>query len=161
MNNEQVVKTVLFVLFVIGGFELIWFNPTTETAEYRDLVSVHQDRKSIQNNDTLPLEHPIENEDCDWHCYLHKYPELLEAFGPQNIKRAKTHWKDRGKQEERDCTCECNTSEDCPVEHDQRTCNRGVCYDCSVDGNAGNGTAQGTCPNGLLCYADGTCHGTS
>ena len=31
--------------------------------------------------------------------------------------------------------------------------------DCSVDGNAGNGTAQGTCPNGLLCYADGTCHG--
>ena len=23
---------------------------------------------------------------------------------------------------------ECNTSEDCPVEHDQRICNRGVCY---------------------------------
>ena len=62
MNKEQVVKTVLFVLFVIGGFELIWFNPTTETAEYRDLISVHQATQSIQNNDTLPLEHPIENE---------------------------------------------------------------------------------------------------
>ena len=62
MNKEQVVKTVLFVLFVIGGFELIWFNPTTETAEYRDLVSVHQARQSIKNNDTLPLDHPIKNE---------------------------------------------------------------------------------------------------
>ena len=58
MNKEQVVKTVLFVLFVIGGFELIWFNRTTETAEYRDLVSVHQAKKSIQNNNTLTFEHP-------------------------------------------------------------------------------------------------------
>ena len=62
MNKEQVVKTVLFVLFVIGGFELIWFNPKTETAEYRDLVSVHQARQSIQKNDTLTSEHPIQNE---------------------------------------------------------------------------------------------------
>ena len=58
MNKEQVVKTVLFVLFVIGGFELIWFNPKTETAEYRDLVSVHEARQSNQNNDTLTLENP-------------------------------------------------------------------------------------------------------
>ena len=62
MNKEQVVKTVLFVLFVIGSFELIWFNPKTKTAEYRDLVSVHQARQSIQNNDTLTLENPINNE---------------------------------------------------------------------------------------------------
>ena len=62
MNQAQAVKILLFVLFVIGGFELIWFNPTTETAEYRDLVSVHQARQSIQNSDTLTLEHPIENE---------------------------------------------------------------------------------------------------
>ena len=58
MNKEQVVKTVLFVLFVIGGLERIWFNPKTEIAEYRDLVSVHQAKKSIQNNDTLTFEHP-------------------------------------------------------------------------------------------------------
>ena len=49
MNKAQAVKTLLFVLFVIGGFELIWFNPKTETAEYRDLVSVHQAKKSIQH----------------------------------------------------------------------------------------------------------------
>ena len=58
MNKAQVVKTLLFVLFVIGGFELIWFNPKTETAADRDLFSVHQARQSIQNNDTLTLEHP-------------------------------------------------------------------------------------------------------
>ena len=57
MNKAQVVKTLLFVLFVIGGFELIWFNPKTETAADRDLFSVHQARQSIQNNDTLTLEH--------------------------------------------------------------------------------------------------------
>ena len=56
MNKAQAVKTLLFVLFVIGSFELIWFNPKTRTAEDRDLVSVHQARQSIQNNDTL--EHP-------------------------------------------------------------------------------------------------------
>ena len=58
MNKAQAVKILLFVLFVIGGFELIWFNPKTETAEYRDLVSVHQAKKSIQNNNTLTFEHP-------------------------------------------------------------------------------------------------------
>ena len=58
MNRAQAVKTLLFVLFVIGSFELIWFNPKTETVEDRDLVSVHQARQSIQNNDTLTLEHP-------------------------------------------------------------------------------------------------------
>ena len=58
MNQAQAVKTLLFVLFVIGGFELIWFNPKTETAEYRDLVSVHEARQSNQNNDTLTLENP-------------------------------------------------------------------------------------------------------
>ena len=58
MSKTEAVKTVLFVLFVIGCFELFWFNPKTETAEDRDLVSVHQARQSIQNNDTLTLEHP-------------------------------------------------------------------------------------------------------
>ena len=62
MNKAQVVKTLLFVLFVIGGFELIWFNPKTETAEYHDLVYVHQAIQSIQNNDTLTLQHPIKDE---------------------------------------------------------------------------------------------------
>ena len=62
MNQAQAVQTLLFVLFVIGGFELIWFNPKTETPEYRDLVYVHQARQSIQNNDTLTLEHPIKDE---------------------------------------------------------------------------------------------------
>ena len=62
MNKAQAVKTLLFVLFVIGGFELMWFNPKTETAEYRDLVSVHEARQPIQNNDTLTLEHPSKNE---------------------------------------------------------------------------------------------------
>ena len=57
MSKTEAVKTVLFVLFVIGCFELFWFNPKTETAEDRDLVSVHQARQSIQNNDTLTLEH--------------------------------------------------------------------------------------------------------
>ena len=58
MNKALAVKTLLFVLFVIGGFELIWFNPKTETAKTSDLVSVHQARQSIQNNGTLTLEHP-------------------------------------------------------------------------------------------------------
>ena len=32
--------------------------------------------------------------------------------------------------------------------------------DCNVDGtNVGNGTSQGSCPSGLLCYADGSCRG--
>ena len=29
--------------------------------------------------------------------------------------------------------------------------------DCTVNGNAGNGTDQGTCFTGSLCQADGTC----
>lgn len=43
--------------------------------------------------------------DCDWKCYLHRYPELVEAFGSQDVKSAKKHWTNFGKQEGRDCTC--------------------------------------------------------
>ena len=32
--------------------------------------------------------------------------------------------------------------------------------DCTVDGNAGDSTMQGTCPDGMLCRADGICTGT-
>ena len=31
---------------------------------------------------------------------------------------------------------------------------------CLVDGNVGDGTSQGNCPNGRICFADGTCKGT-
>ena len=30
---------------------------------------------------------------------------------------------------------------------------------CTVNGNAGDGTSQGSCDNGLLCFADGKCMG--
>ena len=30
---------------------------------------------------------------------------------------------------------------------------------CNVDGKPGNGTEQGSCPEGGLCYADGRCGG--
>ena len=32
---------------------------------------------------------------------------------------------------------------------------------CTDNGNAGDGTSQGSCDNGLLCFADGKCMGMS
>ena len=43
--------------------------------------------------------------DCDWQCYLDRHRDLQKAFGPQNLKAAKEHWKDYGRKEGRDCTC--------------------------------------------------------
>ena len=31
------------------------------------------------------------------------------------------------------------------------------CYPCNVNGNFGNGTTQGTCPEGSNCHSDGSC----
>ena len=28
---------------------------------------------------------------------------------------------------------------------------------CNINGNVGDGTEQGTCPNGKVCYSDGSC----
>ena len=33
----------------------------------------------------------------------------------------------------------------------------GTCVSCNVDGAAGDGTAQGTCPSDLKCHKDGSC----
>ena len=35
--------------------------------------------------------------DCDWQCYLDRHRDLQKAFGPQNLKAAKEHWKDYGR----------------------------------------------------------------
>ena len=34
-----------------------------------------------------------------------------------------------------------------------------ICSDCSAGQNAGDVSAQGTCPTGYLCQADGSCVG--
>ena len=56
-------------------------------------------------------------------------------------------------------TCKCGsdpaceaTSPVCDTSSDTATCAM-----CNVDGNAGDGTAQGTCPDGLNCHSDGSC----
>ena len=43
-------------------------------------------------------------ENCDWQCYLDRYPDLQAAFGSQNLAGAESHWKMHG-HKDRDCTC--------------------------------------------------------
>ena len=46
--------------------------------------------------------HILEN--CDWQCYLDRYPDLQANLGPQNLAAAERHWKMHG-HKDRDCTC--------------------------------------------------------
>ena len=43
-------------------------------------------------------------ENCDWQCYLDRYPDLQNAFGSHNLAAAENHWKKDG-HKTRDCTC--------------------------------------------------------
>lgn len=43
---------------------------------------------------------------CNWQCYLDRYPDLQQHFGKNNVEAAKAHWHQYGKQEGRSCTCE-------------------------------------------------------
>lgn len=45
------------------------------------------------------------SEACDYQCYLDRYADLQEAFGPKNIEAAKKHWASYGLAEKRNCQC--------------------------------------------------------
>jgi len=49
--------------------------------------------------------------------------------------------------------CECSSHDDC---FGGSICLGGSCY-CEVNGNPGDGTARGTCPEFYLCEANGRC----
>ena len=44
-------------------------------------------------------------DDKDAQCYLDRYPDLQNAFGPNNTSAAKTHWINHGKGEKRNPLC--------------------------------------------------------
>jgi flagellar hook-length control protein FliK len=44
-------------------------------------------------------------DDKDAQCYLDRYPDLQNAFGPNNTSAAKTHWINHGKGENRNPLC--------------------------------------------------------
>merc|ERR1712216_204990 len=44
---------------------------------------------------------------CNWKCYLKRYPDLRRAFGA-NIARAAAHYRHHGKKEGRNCKCQCD-----------------------------------------------------
>ena len=56
---------------------------------------------------TLPVVAPVQvaSGQCDFQCYLNRYPDLIAAFGSTNVGRAETHWTSNGQGEGRDCTC--------------------------------------------------------
>ena len=43
-------------------------------------------------------------ENCDWQCYLDRYPDLQTAFG-DDLAAAEAHWNSHGKSESRFCAC--------------------------------------------------------
>ena len=43
-------------------------------------------------------------ENCNWQCYLDRYPDLQTAFG-DDLAAAEKHWNTHGKKEGRDCSC--------------------------------------------------------
>ena len=43
-------------------------------------------------------------ENCDWQCYLDRYPDLQTAFG-DDLAAAETHWNSHGKGGSRFCAC--------------------------------------------------------
>jgi hypothetical protein len=49
---------------------------------------------------------PNDLTDAQAQCYLNRYQDLRAAFGYNNIAAAKQHWKDHGKNEGRDFTCD-------------------------------------------------------
>jgi len=44
------------------------------------------------------------DEDCDWQCYLNRYPDLRAAFGT-NTGAAAAHYQSHGRREGRNCKC--------------------------------------------------------
>lgn len=46
-----------------------------------------------------------DGQECNWQCYLDRYPDLQKALGPNNTAQAEKHWINSGETEGRICTC--------------------------------------------------------
>jgi len=69
---------------------------------------VHQDQG--ENMQRMNL---VDDSNCQWQCYLDRYPGIANVVGAHNIAGAKRHWLTHGEKEGRDCTCSppvCNRS---------------------------------------------------
>jgi len=46
--------------------------------------------------------------ECNWQCYLDRYPGLQNALGANNVAAAERHYRNYGKKEGRICSCASN-----------------------------------------------------
>ena len=46
---------------------------------------------------------------CNWQCYLDRYPHLQLVYGPQNVAGAERHYTEHGRRQGRDCSCTLTT----------------------------------------------------
>jgi hypothetical protein len=54
---------------------------------------------------TVPAPAPPAEDECNYQCYIDRYPELKSVFGITNTDAAKEHYLSFGKAQNRDCTC--------------------------------------------------------
>jgi len=110
--------------------------------------------------------------ECNWQCYLNRYKDLRDAFGPTNTESAKKHYSDQGQAEGRDCTCQADVvavrdvGDSCPTGFQpmsQERCESGA----TIEGIAyahKTSKCEPTWPGGCFQHGSGiyynTCQGT-